>query len=192
MKAFTGRKCMRVVAALAIGVGLGGADAPAPYRSPWGVAFTPDGAVLAVTDFTANAVAIIDAASGGVVRSVPLAAGGAGVAWSADGKKLYAVEGGGGCVAEIEAWTWTVARRFEAGFKVQVAGTERMLDCLLCPVQHGGYTTRLFLSERLTQRGQNWSVHNILGREWHTWSWNDVPPTLPLMQILLAHLGALR
>lgn len=81
---------------------------------------------------------------------------------------------------------------FLPGFKMQVAGTERMLDCLLCPVQHGGYTTRLFLSERLTQRGQNWSVHNILGREWHTWSWNDVPPTLPLMQILLAHLGALR
>ncbi|OQC21325.1 MAG: Virginiamycin B lyase [Planctomycetes bacterium ADurb.Bin069] len=130
MKAFTGRKCMRVVAALAIGVGLGGADAPAPYRSPWGVAFAPDGAVLAVTDFTANAVAIIDAASGGVVRSVPLAAGGAGVAWSADGKKLYAVEGGGGCVAEIEAGTWTVARRFEAGFNplgIAVAGTSLLV-----------------------------------------------------------------
>lgn len=77
-------------------------------------------------------------------------------------------------------------------FKVQVAGTERVLDCLLCPVQHGGYTTRLFLSERLNHRGQNWSVHNILGREWHTWSWNNVPPTLPLVQILLSHLGALR
>jgi hypothetical protein len=76
--------------------------------------------------------------------------------------------------------------------KVLIAGTECVLDCLLCPVQHGGYTTRLFLSERLSQRGQNWTVHNILGHEWHTWSWNNVPPTLPLVQILLAHLEPLR
>lgn len=81
---------------------------------------------------------------------------------------------------------------FLPALKVKVTGTEHVLDGLLCPVPHGSYTTRLFLSERLSQRGQNWTIHSILAREWHTWSWNNVPPTLPLMQILLAHLGSLR
>ncbi len=121
---------MRVVATLAMGMCLGGAEGPAAHRSPWGVAFSPDGSVLAVSDFTANAVAIMDAAAGTVACSVPLAAGGAGLAWSADGKKLYAVEHAAGSIAEIEAGTWRVARRFKAGFNplgIAVAGTSLLV-----------------------------------------------------------------
>jgi hypothetical protein len=81
---------------------------------------------------------------------------------------------------------------FLPSLKVPVGQEERVLDALLCPAQHGGYTTRLFLAEPVPQRGQNWTTHNILSRLWHTWSWNNVPASLSAMQILSAHLGALR
>lgn len=81
---------------------------------------------------------------------------------------------------------------FFPGLKVSVGQEERLLDALLCPSQHGGYTTRLFLAEPIPERGQNWTTHNILSRSWHTWSWNNVPANLSLVQILSAHLRALR
>lgn len=81
---------------------------------------------------------------------------------------------------------------FLPALKISVGQEERVLDALLCPVQHGSYSTRLFLAEPIPQRGQNWTTHNILSRQWHTWSWNNVPASLLPMQILLAHLIALR
>lgn len=81
---------------------------------------------------------------------------------------------------------------FLPDLKVTVGEKECVLDALLCSMQHGGYTTRLFLAEPIPQRGQNWTTHNILSRSWHTWSWNNVPASLSPMQILSAHLRALR
>lgn len=75
---------------------------------------------------------------------------------------------------------------------VSVGDCTRHMDGLLCPGQHGGYSSRLFLAESVIERGANWTHHNILGRLWHTWSWNGVSADLPLVQMLLAHLGALR
>lgn len=67
-----------------------------------------------------------------------------------------------------------------------------VVDALLCIQQHGGYTTRLFLSQQVPGKGANWSTHQILGRTWYTWSWNNVPSGLRPSQILLAHLDAFR
>jgi len=66
------------------------------------------------------------------------------------------------------------------------------LDGLLCPQQHGGYTTRLFLSVIIPGKGNNWSTHTILSRTWHTWSWNNVPADQRPAEILAQHLRALR
>lgn len=69
------------------------------------------------------------------------------------------------------------------------------LDALICPTQHpSGYMTRLFLSTPLHGAGQsnNWTEHRILERQWHTWSWQNVPPSQAPSQILAAHLRALR
>jgi len=68
------------------------------------------------------------------------------------------------------------------------------MDALLRPGEHTGYPTRLFLSQALPGKGQGggWSVHTIFGRTWHTWSWRGVPADIPLLQILLGHLWALR
>jgi len=76
--------------------------------------------------------------------------------------------------------------------KIRSAQTVLRIDALLCPVKHGGYMTRLFLSEKIPGRGNNWSTHSILGRTWHTWSWNNVPESLSPTQILSAHMRALQ
>lgn len=84
--------------------------------------------------------------------------------------------------------------------KITVGDNIKTVEALLCPSVHssGGYLTRLFLSEQITDslrvgcQPLNWSVHTILGKTWHTWSWQGVPESLPLVQMLLAHLGALR
>lgn len=81
---------------------------------------------------------------------------------------------------------------------VDTGERRRVLDALLCPGPHSGYATRLFLAEPVPERdriqGQaaNWTVHSILGRAWHSWSWQNVQASLPLHQMLLAHLHALR
>ena len=76
--------------------------------------------------------------------------------------------------------------------KIKSVNIVHTVDALLCPTKHSGYTTRLFLSERISGRGKNWSTHSILGRTWHTWSWNNVPETLSPTQILSAHMRALQ
>lgn len=76
--------------------------------------------------------------------------------------------------------------------KMQSDGVEHLLDGLLCPTQLRGYTTKLFLSKSFPRKAANWTVHQILGRQWHTWSWQGVPGDLPLLQMLLCHLDALK
>jgi hypothetical protein len=75
---------------------------------------------------------------------------------------------------------------------LKVPGSGRALDALLCPQQHSGYTTRLFLSEVIPGKGQNWRSHTILSRVWHSWSWNNVPANQRAAEILAQHLRALR
>lgn len=77
---------------------------------------------------------------------------------------------------------------FLPGLKVR----GRTLDGLLCPAELHGYTTRLLLSEQIPDRGQNWKSFSILGRTWHSPSWQSVPASLPLAQILMAHLVTYR
>ena len=73
---------------------------------------------------------------------------------------------------------------------VATGGEQRNLTGLLCPSQHGDYQTRLFLSEPIQGRGNNWTTAYINGSTWHVWSWNGVPSHLTLLQILSAHLRA--
>lgn len=65
-------------------------------------------------------------------------------------------------------------------------------EALLCLSGRDGYPTRLFLSRPVHGKGSNWSVHRILDKAWHTWSWTNVPATLRPIEILMSHLAALR
>jgi hypothetical protein len=66
------------------------------------------------------------------------------------------------------------------------------VEALLCPQKRDGYATRLFISQPIAGKGNNWTTHHILGRVWHSWSWQGVSPTQELTQILLGHLNAFR
>ena len=66
------------------------------------------------------------------------------------------------------------------------------VEGLLCIQEHSGYPTRLFLSQPVSGRGANWSIHHIVGRAWHSWSWNYVSAQMRLAAILAEHLRALR
>jgi len=75
---------------------------------------------------------------------------------------------------------------------IRVPGIADIVDALLCPQEHSGYTTRLFLSSVVPGKGQNWRPHTILSRLWHTCSWNNVPADQRLAEILAQHLRAFR
>ena len=85
------------------------------YRSPIDVAFSPDGTLLAVSDFTAGSVSIIGATSGKIRRERELDGNASGLAWSADGGSIFAAESDAGSIAEIRAANGKVIRRLPAG-----------------------------------------------------------------------------
>jgi hypothetical protein len=64
-------------------------------------------------------------------------------------------------------------------------------EALLCPQGRDGYLSRLFLSQPVNGRGSNWTVHRILDRNWHTWSWQGIAANQRLAQILRGHLRGL-
>lgn len=64
-------------------------------------------------------------------------------------------------------------------------------EALLCPQERDGYQTRLFLAQPVNGRGANWTVHRILDRNWHTWSWQGISANQRLAQILRGHIWGL-
>jgi hypothetical protein len=66
------------------------------------------------------------------------------------------------------------------------------VDAVLCLHAREGYSTRLYLSAMVADRGSNWSSVYLLDRRWHTWSWQGVPPNHRPSQVLAAHLKALQ
>lgn len=80
---------------------------------------------------------------------------------------------------------------------VQVGSEEIRVEALLCPQGHHGYETRLFLSQcfnypSVRAKTANWKTESFLGRQWHTWSWQGVSASQPLLSMLAGHLRAFR
>ena len=67
-----------------------------------------------------------------------------------------------------------------------------VVEALLCPQMRDGYMTRLFFSTPFPNKGANWTEHQILGKKWHSWSWQNVQANRRLTQILLGHLAVFR
>jgi DNA-binding beta-propeller fold protein YncE len=78
------------------------AEAGPAYRSPFDLAFSPDGQHLAVSDRTACMVLLMNASSNGPAVEVPLGGEVNGVAWSANGRTVYTAGGTAGTVAAID------------------------------------------------------------------------------------------
>ncbi|MFL6605663.1 MAG: hypothetical protein ACJ8R9_30630 [Steroidobacteraceae bacterium] len=69
----------------------------------------------------------------------------------------------------------------------------QIMDTVLCPKGLSGYVTRLLLERRIPEKGNlNWQQVMLLGRAWHTWSWNQVSPDQSWIRIFAEHARALR
>lgn len=73
-----------------------------------------------------------------------------------------------------------------------VPGCIEVMDTVLCPTGQGGYATRLLLERQVPGKPLNWTQVMALGRNWHTWSWQDVPANQSWLQIFAEHARILR
>jgi hypothetical protein len=81
---------------------------------------------------------------------------------------------------------------FLGNLRFHVNGTEKLMDAVLC-LNHNNptYPTKLYLAEQLGC-GLNWNeTAFLLGRNWFTFSWRDVPSNQSAIEILAAHLAPL-
>ncbi len=73
-----------------------------------------------------------------------------------------------------------------------VGARQCVMDAMLC-LNHDNpsYPTKLYLAENVGC-GLNWNESAyLLGRNWPTFSWRDVPANQPYIDILAAHLAPL-
>jgi hypothetical protein len=78
------------------------------------------------------------------------------------------------------------------GLKMPLGANPAVLDGLLCPQQHSGYTTRLFLSAQVAGKGNNWKSFRILDRTWYSPSWQGIGNDLRFMEMVIGHLEVYR
>ena len=75
---------------------------------------------------------------------------------------------------------------------LKLPGDPGTCEALLCLSEHSGYTSRLFLAQPVSAKGQNWTIHRIFDRPWHSWSWQNVAPSGKPLSVLANHLQALQ
>jgi DNA-binding beta-propeller fold protein YncE len=88
----------------------------ARYRSPFDVAFSPDGGTLAVSDRTAGLLYVIDTATGEVRNAVQLQGNPMALAWRQDNRVVVS-EYDASTIAEVDVKAGQVTRRFGVGPK---------------------------------------------------------------------------
>lgn len=113
------RRFFAVMTSVLVGALVARADAAAAeggvYRSPFDVAFSPDGKTLAVADRTAGCVAIINAADNKILREVAVKGEPTGLVWAANGARLYLADYQTASVVEIDPAAGKILRRFGVG-----------------------------------------------------------------------------
>jgi DNA-binding beta-propeller fold protein YncE/mono/diheme cytochrome c family protein len=99
------------------------------YRSPFDLAFSPNGKRVAVSDRTAGVLYIIEPSSDRAAKTIALQGKPSGVAWTPNGTIVVA-EYDAGTVAEVDAASGKVVRRIRVGPKpigVAVAAKRNLL-----------------------------------------------------------------
>jgi hypothetical protein len=81
---------------------------------------------------------------------------------------------------------------FLPGLRLPDGSNPPQADSLLCLESREGYPTRLFVSQQVAGRGNNWNSFRILDKTWFACSWNNVSSALRPTQILAEHLRAFR
>jgi len=78
------------------------------------------------------------------------------------------------------------------GLRLPEGSNPAEADGLLSLQGREGYPTRLFLSQQIVGKGNNWNSFRILDKTWFACSWNNVSSALRLAEILAEHLRAFR
>lgn len=75
------------------------------------------------------------------------------------------------------------------GLKLPSGCKPKVTDALLCPHPHSGYTSRLFLKEKIqTPKQVNWNGQVcVLGHQWYAFSYNNVGEG-PFLNMVMNHL----
>jgi len=82
---------------------------------------------------------------------------------------------------------------FIPGIRVPRENDTIEVNGLLWPYSRDGYSTRLFLDRKIpASKANNWNPFTICGETWWACSWNQVPASLPWIEILANHLRALK
>jgi hypothetical protein len=72
----------------------------------------------------------------------------------------------------------------------------RQVEGLLCPSARDGYTSRLFLSQKVKHKGRgiNWNADGVQigNRPWWAVSWKTGTENLTLLGMVMAHLEAFK
>lgn len=76
---------------------------PNAYRSPYDLAWSPDGKLLAVSDRTAGVLLFVDPAGQRIKQEVPVGGKPGGVAWATDSSKVYIADYQRGAITEVSA-----------------------------------------------------------------------------------------
>jgi len=77
--------------------------------------------------------------------------------------------------------------------RIGTAVGDEVMDVVLCPRGFGGYVTRLLLARKVESKPNlNWQLVTLLGKAWHTWSWNLIPSSQPWLRIYAEHARVLR
>jgi hypothetical protein len=95
----------------------------------------------------------------------------------------------GGACFKAEGWRKLI---YMKGLRFRVGSKQFVMDAILC-LNHDNptYPTKLYLAENVGG-GVNWNESAyLLGRNWPTFSWRDVPSSQPYIDILAAHLAPL-
>jgi len=74
---------------------------------------------------------------------------------------------------------------------VKSDGQSKTIGVLVQPWADGGYTSRVYFSEKFSSKGANWNTSTILANMWWVCSWNNVPASVPWSEILINHLTPL-
>lgn len=108
-----------------------------------------------------------------------------------DDEQLGAIQSlcAGDVTRRIDGWRQLIHMK---GLRFMAAGQSREMDAILV-LNHDNetYPTKLYLKDNVGC-GLNWNeTAFILGENWHTYSWANVPRDLPPVEILANHLAAI-